>query len=149
MKIGTFVGLCLVGVFVVFAGLFTLTVGPPHPEALPEAQIILAAERPALEPVVVEPVQPIVVEVAYDDRGILEIVDSYIDIAEDNADALRDQATEPMRRRETWQTFWMMVSIVGLIALAVVGVQVLDAVKTVALVRAQSASVEQREYKVG
>ena len=146
MKIGTFVGLCLAGVFVVFVGLFTLTGGPAHPAALPETQIVLAAERPAL-PEPVELVQPIVVE--YDDRGILEIVRSYADIAEDNAKALRDQATEPMRRRETWQTFWMIVVALVLVASLLICAQVLDTAKTVALVRAQSASTEQREYKVG
>ena len=148
MKIGTTFGLALIVLFAAFAGLFSLTGGPPHPAALPETQIVLAAERPAL-PEPVELVQPVVVNVEYDDRGTFEIVRSYADVYEDNAEALRDQATEPMRRRETWQTFWMIVSIVGLIALAFVGVQVLDTVKTVALVRAQSASTEQHEYKVG
>ena len=148
MKIGRFIGLALVPLFIGFAGLFALTGGPPHPAALPETQIVLAAERPAL-PEPVELVQPVVVNVEYDDRGTFEIVRSYADVYEDNAEALRDQATEPMRRRETWQTFWMIVSIVGLIALAFVGVQVLDTVKTIALVRAQSDTVERQEYKVG
>ena len=148
MKIGTFIGLVFVPLFVGFVSLFALTGGPAHPAALPETQIVLAAERPAL-PEPVELVQPVVVNVEYGDRGILEIVGSYIDVYEDNAEALRDQATEPMRRRETWQTFWMIVSIVGLIALAFVGVQVLDTVKTIALVRAQSDTVERQEYKVG
>ena len=146
MKIGTFVGLALVPLFIAFAGLMLLTGGPPHPAALPDAQVILTAERPAL-PEPIELVQSIVVE--YDDHGILEIVRSYADIAEDNAKALRDQATEPMRRRETWQTFWMIVVALVLVASLLICAQVLDTAKTVALVRAQSASTEQREYKVG
>ena len=73
MKIGTFVGLALVPLFIAFAGLMLLTGGPPHPAALPDAQVILTAERPIA-------VEPVVFEVQYDSQGTPEIVKSYIDI---------------------------------------------------------------------
>ena len=142
MKIGTFIGLCLAGVFVVFVGLFTLTGGPAHPAALPETQIVLAAERPIA-------VEPVVFEVQYDAHGTPEIVKSYIDIYEDNAKALLDLATEEMRARENRQVF--VQGLLGLLAFVSIFafLKILDTVKTVALVRAQSASTEQHEYKVG
>jgi len=142
MKIGTFVGLALVPLFVAFAGLFALTGGPAHPAALPETQIVLAAERPIA-------VEPVVFEVQYDAQGTPEIVKSYIDIYEDNAKALLDLATEEMRARENRQVF--VQGLLGLLAFVSIFafLKILDTVKTVALVRAQSASTEQREYKVG
>ena len=142
MKIGTFVGLALVPLFIAFAGLMLLTGGPPHPAALPDAQVILTAERPVA-------VEPVVFEVQYDSQGTPEIVKSYIDIYEDNAKALLDLATEEMRARENRQVF--VQGLIGLLAFMSIFafLKILDTAKTVALVRAQSASTEQREYKVG